>query len=117
MSPGTAIAVFFIYIVIPSVAFLLSFVAQSSFARIFLRWGGLFFGVVFGLNLFMSGDCGLNDFAYQNCHHAPQPIADIASALSIFSMVLYFFVAPIFAVWALFREMKVRQHSQFDRDS
>ena len=115
MSLGTTIAVFFVYILIPFAAIFLSFSAHSKFARIFLRFGGLYFGVVFGLSLLMSGDCEFNDFAYHRCRNTPQLVADITSVFSVFSMVLYFFLAPIFAFWALIREMKTRQHEQFDR--
>ena len=114
MSIGTTIAVVFVYILIPLAAFILSFFAHSRFARSFLRFGGMYFGVVFSLSLVLSGDCEYNDFAFQRCQHSPQMLADAIGVLTVFSMVAYFFVAPILAVWSLFREMKIRQHEQFD---
>lgn len=115
MSGGTAVAVFVVYLLLPLSAVFLSFLAHSKFARIFLRFGGMYFGAVFGISLLLGGDCEIDDFAFHNCRLAPQVIADFVNVLSIFTMAVYFFVAPIISVWALFREMKVRQYEQFDR--
>lgn len=114
MSFGTLIAVVLVFLLLPWTAFLLSFAVRSRFARIFLCVGGLFFGLIFGLGFLLGLDCSTENFAYQNCRYAPRVFVDVANAATIPSMLLYFFVAPVFAIWALFREMKVRQYEQFE---
>ncbi|WP_162946909.1 hypothetical protein [Ruegeria sp. EL01] len=111
MSLGTLVAVIAIYGMVPLVGIGLSFFARSKALTLFLRYGGLYFGVVLNLGWLFEADCALDDFWYSRCSTIPQVVADTYSHTIFLNMVLYLLWAPLILILLLLWELRVRKLS------
>jgi hypothetical protein len=108
MSLGTVLSAIVVFGVVPLAAIGLSYLARSKVLKLFLRYGGLYFGIALNLNFLFEADCATDKFLYYRCSAIPQVIAEVFSFMNVLTMVVYVFWAPPILVLLLLWELKVR---------
>lgn len=101
-------AVIVVFGVVPLAAIGLSFFVRSQVLKLFLRYGGLYFGIALNLHFLFEADCATDKFLYYRCDIVPQAIAEIFSHMNVLNMVVYVFWVPPILLLLLLWEVKVR---------
>ncbi len=101
-------AVIVVFGVLPLAAIGLSYFVRSKVLKLFLRYGGLYFGIALNLHFLFEADCATDKLLYHRCSTIPQTIAEIFSFMNVLNMVVYVFWVPPILVLLLLWELKVR---------